>query len=60
LFGEGPGRYLVEVDPVNADRFAQVVPSAQRIGKVTQDNIVQFADVSLTFDEIEAAWKTQT
>lgn len=59
LFGEGPGRYLVEVRPDNAERFAQVVPSSQRIGSVTDDTEVRFADVSLTFDEIEAAWKTQ-
>ena len=35
LFGEGPGRYLVEVAPAAADAFRRSVPSGTRIGTVT-------------------------
>jgi len=63
LFGEGPGRYLIEVTPENASRFTALVPSAQFIGSVTNDARVQLgtgADaLTLTLDEIETAWKTQ-
>jgi len=59
LFGEGPGRYLVEVAPENAARFAALVPSAQAIGVVTDSVTVRIGDLALTLDEIESAWKTQ-
>lgn len=65
LFGEGPGRYLVEVAPEHTDRFAELVPSASRIGTVTADPVVRISapegadELVFTFDEIESAWKTQ-
>jgi len=59
LFGEGPGRYLVEVAPADAERFAELVPSAQLIGMVTDEPIVRLGEVTLSLDEIETAWKTQ-
>ena len=69
LFGEGPGRYLVEVDPKNADRFAGLVTSASAIGNVTADATVRIGlgpddadgrdEIVLTHAEIESAWKTQ-
>ena len=59
LFGEGPGRYLVEVAPENTARFAALVPSATPVGSVTDGDTVQLGNLSLTLDEIEAAWKTQ-
>ena len=57
LFGEGPGRYLVEVTPANAARFGEVVPAATVIGHVTDDQSVTIAEVVLTLDEIGRAWK---
>ncbi|MCP4226899.1 MAG: phosphoribosylformylglycinamidine synthase subunit PurL [Actinomycetia bacterium] len=32
LFGEGLGRYLVEVNPQDGERFARLVPAATKIG----------------------------
>lgn len=40
LFGEGPGRYLLEVAPADRDRFAALVPAARPIGVVTADPVV--------------------
>ena len=57
LFGEGPGRYLVEVTPDNAATFAATVPSARRIGSVTDDDTVRLAGHELTLAAIESAWK---
>lgn len=59
LFGEGPGRYLIEVAPENAERFAALVPSARPIGAVTTSTTVSIGELQLTLDEIESAWKTQ-
>ena len=59
LFGEGPGRYLVEVAAADTERFAQLVPSARQIGTTTATDTVNLGDVSLTLNEIEHAWKTQ-
>ena len=59
LFGEGPGRYLVEVAPENSARFAALVPSARPIGMVTDSDLVRLGGITLTLDEIETAWKTQ-
>lgn len=68
LFGEGPGRYLVEVTPENASRFGALVPSAKAIGTVTGDGVVRIGlgpddtvrpEIVFTLAEIEAAWKTQ-
>ena len=62
LFGEGPGRYLVEVAAADSDRFLELVPSAKQIGNTAaadQRGTVSFGSFELTLDEIEAAWKTQ-
>ena len=57
LFGEGPGRYLVEIRPDDADAFAAAVPSAVRIGTVIAEPLVDLGACALTFDDIELAWK---
>lgn len=62
LFGEGPGRYLIEVRPSDAERFRELVPAARPIGVVTEEQTVKFSgttfdDVVLTLDEIGRAWK---
>jgi len=63
LFGEGPGRYLVEVAPRDSARFEELVPSATRIGSVIADPEVRFgvgsSAMTLSLADIEAAWKTQ-
>ena len=59
LFGEGPGRYLVEVAPENTARFAALVPSATSIGQVTDSDVMRLGALTLNLDEIESAWKTQ-
>ena len=62
LFGEGPGRYLVEVAAADSERFLELVPSASQIGHTAaadQGGTVSFGSFELTLDEIESAWKTQ-
>ncbi len=56
LFGEGPGRYLVEVAPEDHQAFAAAVPSAQIIGVTLDDPIVVLGDLSVDLDQIGAAW----
>ncbi len=57
LFGEGPARYLIEVDPAHRDRLAQLVPSAQRIGVVTAEpSLVVGSILSVGLADIEAAY----
>lgn len=56
LFGEGPGRYLVEVAPEDRSRFAERVPSAARIGSVVAGDRVRIGPVSVSFDEIATAY----
>ncbi|MEM7095066.1 MAG: phosphoribosylformylglycinamidine synthase subunit PurL [Actinomycetota bacterium] len=58
LFGEGPGRYLVEVAPEHADAFGAAVPSARRIGQVIEGDAVRIGDTTLTLPDIERAWKS--
>ncbi len=57
LFGEGPGRYLVEVAPADAGAFAKIVPSARRIGSVTSGDTVRLGAHELSLDAVEQAWK---
>lgn len=57
MFGEGSGRYLVEVTPADRDHFADLVPSAARIGEVIAEPTVTIGSLSLTLDEIGTAWK---
>jgi len=58
LFGEGAGRYLVEVAPGDQARFAQVVPSATVVGRVTAEPLVRMGSIELTLDQIEQAWSS--
>ena len=57
LFGEGPGRYLVEVDPENELAFAAAIPEAVKVGVVLVDPIVVLGDIEVDLDEIGAAWR---
>lgn len=56
LFGEGSGRYLVEVAPGDAERFAALAPSATRIGSTIADPEVRLAGATITLDEVYAAY----
>ena len=57
LFGEGAGRYLVEVAPDDADVFAELVPSAARIGWVTDDDRLRIGvEIDVSLDDIGAAY----
>jgi hypothetical protein len=59
LFGEGPGRYLVEVDPSDRERFAELVPSAALLGSVTTEPVVQIGStLSVTLPDIATAFGT--
>lgn len=57
LFGEGPGRYLIEVDPENEIAFAAAIPEAVKVGVVLADPIVVLGDVELDLDQIGSAWR---
>ncbi|MEZ5228159.1 MAG: phosphoribosylformylglycinamidine synthase subunit PurL [Acidimicrobiales bacterium] len=56
LFGEGPGRYLVEIAAADADTFASLVPSARRVGRVTNEPRVEIGELTWTLADIEAAY----
>ncbi len=57
LFGEGPGRYLVEVDPENEVAFEAAIPGAVKIGVVLADPIVVLGDIEVDLEQIGAAWR---
>ncbi len=57
LFGEGPARYLIEVEASNADVFAELVPSASRVGWVTDDDrLLIGTELNVGLDEIAEAF----
>ena len=61
LFGEGLGRYLLEVRPDDADRLAETVPSAVRIGWITEDDRLRIGiELDIGLDEIGRAFKSST
>ncbi|MDH3679231.1 MAG: phosphoribosylformylglycinamidine synthase subunit PurL [Acidimicrobiia bacterium] len=57
LFGEGSGRYLIEVAPTDRDAFAAAVPSATRIGTVTETPTVRIGDaIAVSLAEVATAY----
>ncbi len=56
LFGEGAGRYLVEVAPEHADRFAELVPWASRVGSVVDTDRVVIGPIDLDLAAVEQAY----
>ncbi len=57
LFGEGLGRYLIEVRPDDADALLEVAPSAQRVGWVADDDRVRIGtELDVGLDDIERAF----
>ncbi|MGI9596484.1 MAG: AIR synthase-related protein, partial [Acidimicrobiales bacterium] len=58
LFGEGLGRYLIEVRPEDADQLTEVAPSARRIGWVTEDDRLRIGtEIDISIDDIGAAYR---
>ncbi len=61
MFGEGPGRYLVEVAPDQQDRFASLVPAADRVGSVTDSGELQLTangqDLRVGLESVGSAFK---
>lgn len=47
LFGEGPGRYLLEVRPEETDRVGALLPSGMRIGSVTDTGRLRVGPIDL-------------
>jgi phosphoribosylformylglycinamidine synthase len=56
LFGEGSGRYLVEVAPGDGDKFSAAVPAATKVGQVTGDGVVKIGELSVPLEEVTAAY----
>lgn len=57
LFGEGPGRYLVEVDPSNAQFFEALVPDARPVGRVDDGpGPVRVGPIELDLERVAAAY----
>ncbi len=57
LFGEGSGRYLLEVRPEDGQRFGEIVPFAVRIGRVVARPSVRLGVHELGLGEIAKAWR---
>ncbi len=57
LFGEGPGRYLVEIAPGHTDALLELLPDARRIGWTTEEQRLRIGTtLDLSLDEIGAAF----
>jgi phosphoribosylformylglycinamidine synthase len=57
LFGEGLGRYLLEVRPTDADLLLEIVPTAQRIGWVTDDDRLRIGtEIDVSLDDVRSAY----
>lgn len=57
LFGEGPARYLVEVESQEGERFAHLAPDAVKIGVTTAEQVVRLgSSLSVTVPAIEKAF----
>lgn len=59
LFGEGLGRYLVEVDPSRSSEFMDLAPSAVRVGWTTDDDRVRIGtELDISLADVEIAFKS--
>lgn len=56
LFGEGSGRYLLEVEPQNTAKLLELIPSATNIGVVHDEPLVVLGDLAVSLDDIGSAW----
>ncbi|MDA3038543.1 MAG: phosphoribosylformylglycinamidine synthase subunit PurL [Actinomycetota bacterium] len=60
LFGEAPGRYLLEVRPDEADRVGAFLPSGIRIGSVTDSGRLRIGPIDLDLDDVGRAYTQRT
>ena len=61
LFGEGPARYLVEVESQHGERFADLVPDSVKIGVTTAEQIVHLGSrLSVSVTTVEEAFIRST
>jgi phosphoribosylformylglycinamidine synthase len=59
LFGEGLGRYLVEVDPERSSEFMDLAPFAVRVGWTTDDRRVRIGtELDISLEDVEIAFKS--
>jgi phosphoribosylformylglycinamidine synthase len=57
LFGEGLGRYLLEVSPDNADELLELAPDVVRVGWVADDDRLRIGTaIDVSIDQIGAAF----
>ncbi len=56
LFGEGSGRYLLEVIPEDSAKLQQLIPDAVNIGVVHDEPLVVLGDLVVSLDQIAQAW----
>jgi phosphoribosylformylglycinamidine synthase len=60
LFGEGAGRYLVEVAPEHREAVLAAAPNAVRIGTVVSESTVSIgSSLTIGLDEIQVAFSGQ-
>jgi|AntRauTorcE11897_2_1112592.scaffolds.fasta_scaffold00100_15 phosphoribosylformylglycinamidine synthase len=60
LFNEGPGRFVVSIDPKNREQFESIFQDLplQRIGVVSTDPELQIGDITLPLEAMVTTWKT--
>lgn len=60
LFNEGPGRFVVSVDPENCEKFENMFKDLppRRIGVVSDDPALQMDDINLPLEDMVQTWKT--
>ncbi len=56
LFGEGPGRYLLEVRPEETDRVGALLPSGMRIGSVTDTGRLRVGPIDLDLAAVSRSY----
>ncbi|MGM0421732.1 MAG: AIR synthase-related protein [Pseudomonadota bacterium] len=60
LFNEGPGRFVVSIDPKNREKFENMFKDLppRRIGVVSDDLALQMDDINLPLEDMVQTWKT--
>jgi phosphoribosylformylglycinamidine synthase len=62
LFSESNGRWLVEVESKDREKFEKAIPEAQKIARVLKDKVIKIRDgpteISLPLPELREKWET--
>jgi phosphoribosylformylglycinamidine (FGAM) synthase-like enzyme len=62
LFSESNGRWLIEVESKDREKYEKAIPDAKKIGRVLKDKIIKIRDgqteVSLPLPELREKWET--